>query len=439
MSTQLAHQMLLLFITLLSLVAEGYVLRPTSLSPTATTKLENEDFFTDHLLTFEPLSSTRFMNKVQVVEGPGEDFTSSSSTTTPNVVDMLVDVDLLIPNNASTSKASPMNSLDVMERRKTGADQGDNVTQATVETSGKQISLEDYEDYPDDGSEEANDHDDDEEEFSPGYLARLRSNLSTAINTPKADRRFFFVSPFRRMMMAYLAPRILRMQMNMLVSTLVGEVGRKVFAPILGLDKLTGNLKQSVGLSSAASSSLLGKTSSSSPPLPKLSDLSELATLLSTLQSGAAGGSTISSAMAQLQMQPQQQQQQLTTSSTTPVTPIVSPRSSSKHIFLTMPTTATTSSTTTPSMTSTEDEEDLKTEDSELYAQHFSPPPSPKKRKTRKSKLKVIEHEQQLEDREMDEEEKLQELLNTFLLGLQSSPSLVNKFLAKVEASTLST
>ncbi|KAH9414132.1 hypothetical protein DERP_012611 [Dermatophagoides pteronyssinus] len=62
----------------------------------------------------------------------------------------------------------------------------------------------------------------------------------------RQPQRRFLMLPFRRLMLAYIAPRILRFQMSMLVSSLIGELSRKIIDPFLNLSSFVPNQSGSI-------------------------------------------------------------------------------------------------------------------------------------------------------------------------------------------------
>lgn len=80
----------MLVIMIVSNCVSSYILQPQL------SKLENEDFFTEHLLAYEPLESDIYANRQQLAE----DNNKQSS----KVVNMTMDLNLLFPNNHVNTK-----------------------------------------------------------------------------------------------------------------------------------------------------------------------------------------------------------------------------------------------------------------------------------------------------------------------------------------------
>ena len=114
---------------------------------------------------------------------------------------------------------------------------------------------------------------------SPKYI---RPSLFVSQN---ADRRFMFMfSPFKRLMMAYLAPRILRFQFSMLVNSLIGELGRKILEPIIAMRSQTNQQSQPPPTLSTLEQ-LQQLTSALSPKLGSSTNLEQIENLFGLNQS----------------------------------------------------------------------------------------------------------------------------------------------------------
>lgn len=106
-----------------------------------------------------------------------------------------------------------------------------------------------------------------------------------------ADRRFMVFSPFKRLAMAYLAPRILRFQFSMILNTLLSELSRKILDPIISMrnnPRMTESIHSAPTPAPSASSSpqiveLLNVLSQLQPPPPTLPPPVKKARLSSTI------------------------------------------------------------------------------------------------------------------------------------------------------------
>ena len=107
------------------------------------------------------------------------------------------------------------------------------------------------------------------------WKTQLQALRNISFDVP--EKRILTSYPMRRLMMAYFAPRILRFQAAMVLSTLMSEVSRKVFDPLVG-NLVGSNLVKSISSSNVPITS----TTPATPTTPSI---------LSILSAGGNGNS----------------------------------------------------------------------------------------------------------------------------------------------------
>lgn len=118
-------------------------------------------------------------------------------------------------------------------------------------------------------------------------IGRSLSNRYRGLSSDVPERRLLMTYPVRRLLMAYFAPRILRFQMAMLLNSVISEISRKIFDPILSNFGIGFGSNKPISFSNSKSSTLsLPLTSSSLPLSLSPSSLSQLAQSLSSLGNG---------------------------------------------------------------------------------------------------------------------------------------------------------
>lgn len=136
-----------------------------------------------------------------------------------------------------------------------------------------------------------------------------KSELSTAIGRKQSisiikpsfqrirkPQRRFLMLPFRRLMLAYIAPRILRFQMSMLVSSLIGELSRKIIDPLINFSSSGPNQSGFISTTSGSSqdnlNNVMAKSLSKQSPstmisMDQLKQIQHLASIIQPQETNA--------------------------------------------------------------------------------------------------------------------------------------------------------